>query len=58
MQTNDYIVKIGSVSAEHLKHQDAQEQIKQQNNYLELTLQRWAKEPNEKPAHYHVLWHI
>jgi len=40
MQANDYIVKIGQTSTEHLKHPDAQELIKQQNNMLELTLQR------------------
>lgn len=40
MQANDYIVKIGQTSTEHLKHPDAQETIKQQNNTLELTLQR------------------
>jgi len=43
MQPNDYIVKIGSTSAEHLKHSDAQDAIKQQNNELELTLQRLVK---------------
>lgn len=43
MQPNDYIVRIGSTSAEHLKHSDAQEAIKQQNNELELTLQRLVK---------------
>ncbi|CAF4397095.1 unnamed protein product [Rotaria socialis] len=42
MQANDYIVKIGQTSTEHLKHPDAQETIKQQNNTLELTLQRGA----------------
>ena len=40
MQVNDYIVKIGTVPSDQLKHQDAQEQIKQQTNRLELTLQR------------------
>lgn len=40
MQANDYIVKIGQVSAENLKHPDAQDLIKQQNDLLELTLQR------------------
>ncbi|CAF4558687.1 unnamed protein product [Rotaria sp. Silwood1] len=42
MQPNDYIIKIGQTSTEHLKHPDAQELIKQQNNMLELTLQRGA----------------
>lgn len=40
MQANDYIVKIGSTSAEFLKHPDAQDLIKQQDNLLELTIQR------------------
>lgn len=40
MQANDFIVKIGPVSAENLKHPDAQDLIKQQNDLLELTLQR------------------
>jgi C-terminal processing protease CtpA/Prc len=44
MQANDYIVKIGQTSTEHLKHPDAQDLIKQQNNSLELTLQRYFKE--------------
>jgi len=43
MQANDYIVRIGQTSTEHLKHPDAQELIKQQDNMLELTLQRLVK---------------
>lgn len=43
MQANDYIVKIGETPTENLKHPDAQELIKQQNNMLELTLQRLVK---------------
>jgi C-terminal processing protease CtpA/Prc len=43
MLANDYIVKIGQTSTEHLKHPDAQEFIKNQNNMLELTLQRLVK---------------
>ena len=42
MQGDDYIIRIGPVSAEHLKHPDAQELIKQQDNLLELTLQRFV----------------
>ncbi|CAF0813109.1 unnamed protein product [Adineta steineri] len=42
MEANDYIVKIGQTSTEQLKHPDAQELIKNQNNVLELTLQRGA----------------
>ena len=44
MQPNDYIVKIGQTSTEELKHPDAQELIKNQNNTLELTLQRLVEE--------------
>ncbi len=44
MQPNDYIVKIGGISTEHLKHPDAQDLIKQQDNTLELTLQRLVKQ--------------
>jgi C-terminal processing protease CtpA/Prc len=40
MHANDYIVKIGLSSTEHLKHPDAQDLIKEQNDLLELTLQR------------------
>jgi C-terminal processing protease CtpA/Prc len=40
MQPGDFIVKIGETSTEHLKHPDAQELIKNQNNMLVLTLQR------------------
>jgi C-terminal processing protease CtpA/Prc len=40
MQVNDFIIKIGSISTEHVTHQNAQELIRQQNNQLELTLQR------------------
>jgi hypothetical protein len=43
MQGNDYIVKIGQTSTEHLKHPDAQDLIKQQNDLLELTLQRYVE---------------
>jgi C-terminal processing protease CtpA/Prc len=43
MQANDYIVKIGQTSAEHLKHPDAQDLIKQQDNSLELILQRYVE---------------
>lgn len=42
MQANDFIVKIGPISAENLKHPDAQDLIKQQNDLLELTLQRYV----------------
>lgn len=42
MQPGDFIVKIGETSTEHLKHPDAQELIKHQNNTLELTLQRFV----------------
>jgi hypothetical protein len=40
MRTNDYILKIGQLSTEYLQHHEAQEQIKRQNNVLELILQR------------------
>lgn len=40
MQTNDYILRIGPVSTEHLLHQEVQEQIRRQNNVLEFVLQR------------------
>lgn len=46
MQANDYIIKIGQTSAEHLKHPDAQELIKQQDNTLELTIQRFVENTN------------
>ena len=42
MQGDDYIIRIGPISTEHLKHPDAQELIKQQDNLLELTLQRFV----------------
>ncbi|CAF0724255.1 unnamed protein product [Adineta ricciae] len=42
MQTNDYILRIGQASTEHLQHQEAQEQIKRQSNVLEFVLQRGA----------------
>lgn len=41
MQTNDYIVRIGSLSTEYLDHQAAQEQMKRFPTVLELTLQRY-----------------
>lgn len=40
MRNDDYIVRIGPVSAEYLDHQAAQEQIKRYPVVLELTLQR------------------
>lgn len=40
MQSNDYILRIGQISTEFLQHKEAQEQIKRQNNFLDLTLQR------------------
>ena len=40
MQADDYILRIGQVSTEHLPHQEAQEQIKRHTNILELVLQR------------------
>ncbi|CAF0747664.1 unnamed protein product [Didymodactylos carnosus] len=42
IQPDDYIIKISSISTEHLKHQDAQDCIMRQQNNLELTLQRGA----------------
>ncbi|CAF0902974.1 unnamed protein product [Adineta ricciae] len=53
MQPNDYIVKIGQTSTEELKHPDAQELIKNQNNTLELTLQRGAP-PDSNDYNSHV----
>ncbi len=44
MQASDYIIKIGLSSTEHLKHPDAQDLIKQQNNMLQLTLQRLVEQ--------------
>jgi len=40
MRINDYIIRIGQISTEYLQHKEAQEQIKRQNNVLELILQR------------------
>jgi C-terminal processing protease CtpA/Prc len=40
IRDDDYILKIGPISAEYLQHHDAQEHIKRQNNILELILQR------------------
>jgi hypothetical protein len=40
MGTNDYIIRIGQISTEYLQHKEAQEQIKRQNNMLDLVLQR------------------
>jgi len=40
MRINDYIIRIGQISTEYLQHKEAQEQIKRQNNILELILQR------------------
>ena len=51
MQTNDYILRIGQASTEHLQHQEAQEQIKRQNNVLEFVLQRFVRQPTESPSH-------
>ena len=42
MRDNDYILKIGQMSTEYIQHQEAQEQIKRQNNILELVLQRFV----------------
>ena len=42
MRTEDYIVRIGQISTEFLQHKEAQEQIKRQNNLLELILQRFV----------------
>lgn len=58
MQPNDYIVKIGQTSTEHLKHPDAQELIKQQNNMLELTLQRLADKKTTVEFDLHVLFYV
>lgn len=43
MQSNDYILRIGQISTEFLQHKEAQEQIKRQNNFLDLTLQRFVR---------------
>jgi C-terminal processing protease CtpA/Prc len=43
IRDDDYILKIGPISAEYLQHHDAQEHIKRQNNILELILQRSIK---------------
>ncbi|CAF0889541.1 unnamed protein product [Rotaria sp. Silwood1] len=40
MRADDYILRIGQISTEYLQHQEAQEQIKRQNNILEFILQR------------------
>jgi len=42
MQSNDYILRIGQISTEFLPHKEAQEHIKRQNNFLDLTLQRFV----------------
>ncbi|CAF1236050.1 unnamed protein product [Adineta steineri] len=42
IQSDDYILKIGTVSTEHLQHNEAQEQIKRHPNVLEFVLQRGA----------------
>jgi hypothetical protein len=42
MRIDDYILRIGQISTEYLQHKEAQEQIKRQNNILELILQRGA----------------
>ena len=47
MQASDYIVKIGLSSTEYLKHPDAQDLIKQQNNMLQLTLQRLVEDKSK-----------
>lgn len=40
MRTGDYILRIGSVSVEHLTHNQARETIVRQGNNLEMTLLR------------------
>ncbi len=40
IQPNDYILRIGSLSTEHLTHNQARDSIVRQGNNLELTLQR------------------
>ncbi|CAF2092191.1 unnamed protein product [Rotaria magnacalcarata] len=42
MRANDYILRIGQISAEFLQHQEAHELIKRQSNVLDLILQRGA----------------
>ncbi len=43
MRIDDYILRIGQISTEYLQHKEAQEQIKRQNNILELILQRFVR---------------
>jgi C-terminal processing protease CtpA/Prc len=40
VRIDDYIIRIGQISTEYLQHKEAQEQIKRQNNIVELILQR------------------
>lgn len=40
VQTDDYVLRIGSQSTERMTHAQAREVILNQGNYLELTLKR------------------
>ena len=40
IKPGDYILKIGSLSTQHLTHNQARDSIVRQGNMLELTLQR------------------
>lgn len=55
IRAGDYILRIGSLSTEHLTHNQARDSIIRQGNVLELTLQRFNKTFHETDLRVELL---